>query len=75
MDSKTTLPIQRSVTTKGGYSMNILNKSLDEMYSELATSDQGLTAAEAKRRLDLYGHNVLGQQDTANAAIAFLRLF
>jgi len=55
--------------------MNTLNKSLDDLYSELSTSDQGLTAAEAEKRLKLYGHNVLGQQETASAVKAFLRLF
>jgi len=55
--------------------MNILNKRLDELYSELATSDQGLITAEAKRRLAVYGHNVLGQQETVNGITTFLRLF
>lgn len=55
--------------------MHTLNKPLDELYRELAASDQGLTAAEANKRLALYGRNVLGQQETASDIIALLRLF
>jgi len=55
--------------------MSLLNKPLTELYSQLAAGEQGLTSAEATKRLEIYGRNVLGQQETASAVKAFLRLF
>ncbi len=55
--------------------MNLLNQPLTEVYSRLATGEQGLTAAEAAKRLESYGRNTLGKQETAGAIVAFLRLF
>ncbi|MDR3561058.1 MAG: magnesium-translocating P-type ATPase [Negativicutes bacterium] len=55
--------------------MNLLNRPLAEVYKQLGCGEAGLTAAEAARRLAVYGRNVLGQQETAGAIVAFLRLF
>ncbi|MDR7867904.1 MAG: magnesium-translocating P-type ATPase [Sporomusaceae bacterium] len=55
--------------------MGRLNGSVEDICRELATGKNGLTGAEAARRLAAYGANVLGEHETAGALIALLRLF
>ena len=48
--------------------------SLDTVYEKLSTSPEGLTAAEAKARIERYGRNELVEKEVSNLE-KFLRFF
>ncbi|VDG31357.1 Cation transporting P-type ATPase [Lactobacillus plantarum ZJ316] [Lactiplantibacillus mudanjiangensis] len=50
-------------------------QSLPAIYQELGTNQQGLSQAEAKARLEKYGHNALNQQKSTTLVQKFLAQF
>ncbi|VDG18068.1 cation-translocating P-type ATPase [Lactiplantibacillus mudanjiangensis] len=50
-------------------------QSLPAIYQELGTDQQGLSQAEAKARLEKYGHNALNQQKSTTLVQKFLAQF
>jgi Mg2+-importing ATPase len=55
--------------------MITLSSALEEIFHELKVDGQGLSTDEAKRRLSIYGPNVLGGGEAISALRSFLRLF
>ena len=55
--------------------MHPLNEKLTDIYAHTQSSEAGLTAAEAKKRLAVFGRNELEAKGEQNAFATFLKMF
>ena len=63
-------PADRNLITEAFWSV-----PAETVMRDLGSSENGLTKAEVQRRLDQYGHNVLGKRRRSTASVLLLRQF
>ncbi len=55
--------------------MEFYKNSIEDIYQELETSEQGLSSSEAKARLDKYGYNKIESKKRISPFVLFLQQF